>query len=118
MRRPISAFVIVTGSVVAVAALLWWLNHRLTPIEAAMLTAARHGQFQPPIRGQSYTGGIECRVDRPHAFHGADVYLCAIDETGGWREWEWGAMLDGRLHTHATDPGAIPTITGPWDPPW
>lgn len=99
-------------------ALAWWQTHRVTGIEAAMLAAARSGQFQGPVDGNSYTGDIECRVDRPHAYHGADIYLCKIGETGGWSEWQWGVLVAGKLHTHATDPKVIPTITGPWDAPW
>jgi len=62
---------------IAVAVLLaaliglgWWWAHWHTGIEAAMLAAARSGQFQRPVDGNSYSGGIEW-VDRPHAFHGA-----------------------------------------------
>lgn len=83
-----------------------------------MMAAARQGQFQQPAAGRSYTGDIECRVDQPGAFDGADLYLCKIWIDDGGREYVWGALLDGTLHTHATDPKQIPTITGPWDPPW
>jgi hypothetical protein len=118
LNRRTIALLVAASIALAIVALIAWAIRRPTPIEAAMMAAARNGQFQPPVTGQAYTGAIDCRVDRADAFHGADIYLCAIDETGGWREWEWGAMLNGRLHTHRTDPKDIPTITGPWDPPW
>jgi hypothetical protein len=87
-------------------------------IEAAMLVAGRDGEFPFPAGiDADYTGAVECRVDRPNGFRGADVYLCALNLTNGARQWEWGALVKGELHTHRTNP-EIPTITGPWDPPW
>jgi hypothetical protein len=87
-------------------------------IEVAMLAAAREGEFPFPAGVESdYTGAVECRVDRPNAFRGTDVYLCALNLTNGARQFEWGALIEGDLHTHRTDP-RIPTITGPFDPPW
>jgi len=83
-----------------------------------MLAAGRDGEFPFPSGiDTDYTGAVECRVDSPNAFRGEDVYLCALDLTNGARQWEWGALVEGELHTHRTDP-RIPTITGPWDPPW
>jgi hypothetical protein len=43
-----------------------------------MLTEARGGRFQPPPAGHHFERWVECRVDRPHAFHGSDVCLCKI----------------------------------------
>jgi len=82
-----------------------------------MLAAGRDGEFPFPAINAEYTGAVESRVDRPNAFRGAEVYLCALNLTNGARQWEWGALVEGELHTHRTDP-RIPTITGPWDPPW
>jgi hypothetical protein len=83
-----------------------------------MLAAGRDGEFPFPAGIEAeYTGAVECRVDRPNAFRGEDVYLCALNLTNGARQWEWGALVEGELHTHRTD-ARIPTITGPWDPPW
>jgi hypothetical protein len=93
---------------------------RPTDIETAMLSAARQGAF-PLARAVhgTYTGDVECRVDTPHAFEGADIYLCALSLTDGGRQWEWGAMQDGNLHTHLTNPDRIPTVPADgWDPPW
>lgn len=89
-------------------------------LQRAMLVEAQAGHFQAPPHGYSYGRPVECRVDRPHAFHGADIYLCkiAVRKLSYAFLWEWGAWSGGRLHTHASDPGLIPTITGPFDPPW
>lgn len=91
-------------------------------VGAGMLALAQAGRFQPPPEGMSYDAPTECRVDEPHGFHGSPVYLCAMSLVGegsaGGHLWEWGALVDGTLHTHRTDPAEIPTITGPWDPPW
>jgi hypothetical protein len=87
-------------------------------IEVAMLAAARNGEFPfPEGVNEEYTGAVKCRIDHPNAFRGEDVYLCALNLTNGARQWEWGALVEGELHTHSTD-ARIPTITGPWDPPW
>jgi hypothetical protein len=87
-------------------------------IEVAMLATAREGEFPFPAGVDAdYTGAVECRVDRPNAFRGTDVYLCALNLTNGARQFEWGALVEGDLRTHRTDP-RIPTITGPFDPPW
>ena len=84
-----------------------------------MLSAAQDGQFQDvPGTEVSYTGSIECRVYGAGTFRGADVYLCKLDVGNGGSQYEWGALVDGTLHTHSNDPKTIPTITGPWDPPW
>jgi hypothetical protein len=91
-------------------------------VGAGMLALAQAGRFQRPPDGMRYDAPTDCRIDVPHGFDGAPVYLCAISLVGkglaGGRLWEWGALVDGTLHTHRTDPAKIPTITGPWDPPW
>jgi hypothetical protein len=91
-------------------------------VGAGMLALAQAGRFQRPPDGMSYDTPTECRVDEPHGFDGAPVYLCAISIVGqgpsGGHLWEWGALVGGTMHTHRTDPAKIPTITGPWDPPW
>jgi hypothetical protein len=85
-----------------------------------MLNEAQGGQFQAPPNGHHYTAPVDCRVDKPHAFHGQPIYLCkiSISKLPYGHLWEWGAWLDGRLHTHASDPTLIPTINGPFDPPF
>jgi hypothetical protein len=91
-------------------------------VGAAMLALAQAGRFQHPPDGMRYAAPVDCRVDDPHGLDGAPVYLCAISMVGqgpaGGHLWEWGALVDGALHTHRSDPAQIPTITGPWDPPW
>ena len=89
-------------------------------VASAMLATAQAGGFQTPPAGHHYESPVECRVDRPHAFHGEDIYLCRIAISGmpDGHLYEWGAWLDGTLHTHSTDPARIPTITGPFDPPF
>jgi hypothetical protein len=91
-------------------------------VDAAMLAPAQAGRFQHPPPGMEYDVPTECRIDEPNGFDGHPVYLSAISIVGsapaGGYLWEWGALVDGTLHTHRTDPCEIPTITGPWDPPW
>jgi hypothetical protein len=89
-------------------------------VASAMLATAQAGGFQAPPAGHHYESPVECRVDRPHAFRGVDSYLCKIAISGmpDGQLYEWGAWFDGKLHTHATDPAGIPTITGPFDPPF
>lgn len=62
-------------------------------VAKAMLKEAQAGRFQPPPSGDHYQGPVDCRVDKPRGFHGRAVYLCKI----------------GIL---------IPTVTGPFDPPF
>ncbi len=85
-----------------------------------MLKEARAGGFQKPPAGEHYEAPVECRVDQPGAFGGDDIFLCKIALSGSPQGflYEWGAWADGQLHTHATDPKRIPTITGSFDPPW
>ena len=89
---------------------------------SGMLALAQAGRFQHPPDGMSYDAPTDCRVDEPHGFDVAPVYLCAISIVGqgsaGGHLWEWAAQVEGTLHTNRTDPAKIPTITGPWDPPW
>jgi hypothetical protein len=90
-------------------------------VAAAMLQRAQAGAFQAAPAGHHYQGPVKCRVDRRrHAFRGEDIYLCkiAISDLKLAYLWEWGAWVDGKLHTHATDPTRIPTITGAFDPPF
>ncbi|MGZ4132899.1 MAG: hypothetical protein ACXVWF_07615 [Actinomycetota bacterium] len=84
-------------------------------IEAAMLGAIRLGNVFP-LPHSGYTGGVTCRLERPGGFHGADLYLCAFDLMNGSHQFEWGAVLNGYLHTHRSDPGHIPSA--PRNPPW
>jgi hypothetical protein len=86
----------------------------------AMLQAAKAGDFQAPPKGYSYAAPVDCRVDSPHGFHGQPIYLCKVSITklGYGHLYEWGAWYHGALHTHATDPKLIKTITGPFDPPF
>jgi hypothetical protein len=91
----------------------FWLPHHPTPIERAMLAAARSGEFGPPVDHNSYTGTIMCRVYKANSFHGADIYYCEIGETNDWWQWETGALLNGELHTHYSDPMLIPEATPP-----
>jgi hypothetical protein len=89
-------------------------------VAKAMLAEAQAGRFQPPPSGHHYQGPVDCRVDTPNGFHGNAIYLCKIGISGTQRGhlYEWGAWAGGRLHTHATDPKLIPTVTGPFDPPF
>lgn len=92
-------------------------------VGAGLLNLAQDDQFQKPPPGSYYDQPVECRVDTPHGFKNEPVYICAIAviaASGGpeGHLWEWGALTGGTLHTQATDPNQIPTITGPWDPPW
>jgi hypothetical protein len=95
--------------------IVWWLwlPHHPTPIERAMLVAARSGQFGPPVAHNSYTGKIMCHVYKADGFHGADIYYCEIGETNDWWQWETGALLKGELHTHYSDPELIPEAEPP-----
>lgn len=95
----------------------WWVKQA---VQANMLREARAGDFQAPPKGYEYGQPVECRVDRPNAFHGGNVYLCkiAVLKMPYAFLWEWGAWYHDGLHTHRTDPKLIPTITGAWDPPW
>jgi hypothetical protein len=85
-----------------------------------MLGEARAGRFQAPPKGYRYSRPVECRVDRPHGFHGDPIYLCkiAIGRLKDAHLYEWGAWYRGALHTHETDPRLIRTIAGPFDPPF
>ena len=89
-------------------------------LESDVLRQARAGRFQAAPKGYHYGRPIECRIDRPKGFHGADIYLCkiAIVKLPYAFLWEWSAYYKGQVHTHRTDPKLIPTITGPFDPPW
>jgi hypothetical protein len=96
---------------------------QLTPkqlLMRAMLTKAKAGRFQAPPKGYHYAAPVDCRVDSPHGFHGQPIYLCKISITklDYGHLYEWGAWYHGALHTHATDPTLIKTITGPFDPPF
>lgn len=109
------ALALAVGGLVTV----WLRSHQVVGVGAAMVSAARAGTFGPPAPDSSFNGAVDCRVDKPNAFHGADIYLCRIGETHGWNLWEWGAVVNGDLHTHATDPGLIPREPRyGWDPPW
>jgi hypothetical protein len=95
-------------------AIWWfWLPHHPTPIERAMLTAARSGEFGDPVANNRYTGIIMCHLYKANGFHGADIYYCEIGETNNWWQWETGALLGDRLHTHYTDPKEIPEVAPP-----
>jgi hypothetical protein len=90
-------------------------------VDASMLAVAQAGKLPRLPPDVSYDNTIECRVDQPDAFDGGPIYLCALglrSSVPGGHQWVWGALIDGTLHTHRTDPDVIPTITGPWDPPW
>jgi hypothetical protein len=110
----------------AFAAIDDYLSETPSPeaVGAAMLALARSGRFQHPETGMDYDQPVDCRVYDPNGLRGQPIYLCAIsivttsgqDTTGNL--WEWGALVDGTLHTHHTDPKEVPTITGPWEPPW
>jgi hypothetical protein len=102
----------------AVTGASWW-THRGNGIESAVLTSARTGGFGRPVPDSTFSGPVRCDVLRPGGFEGADVYLCTIYETHGWRQPVLAAMVDGHLHTHKTDPKLIPPIPkSPPPPPW
>lgn len=86
----------------------------------AMLHGAKAGDFQAPPKGYHYAAPVDCRVDSPHGFHGQPIYLCKISiaKLDYGHLYERGAWYHGALHTHATDPKLIKTITGPFDPPF
>jgi hypothetical protein len=114
----VSRRAIVVGAVLLVPLTLgvwWWLPHGPTPIQSAMLAAARSGEFGGPVDHNSYSGEIDCSLYKANGFHGADIYLCQIGETNGWWQWETGALLKGQLHTHQSDPKQIPLVTPPVD---
>jgi hypothetical protein len=77
-----------------------WSYTTLT--DATPLGQASRSQHPPD--GMSYDAPTDCRVDEPHGFDGAPVYLCAISIVGqgpsGGHLWEWGALIDGTLRTH------------------
>ena len=116
----------VTASVLAAAGLSAcgpMLEHSASSKEfvaKAMLKEAQAGRFQPPPSGHLYQGPVDCRIDQRRGFHGNAIYLCKIGISGmpDGHLYEWGAWANGRLHTHATDPKLIPTVTGPFDPPF
>jgi hypothetical protein len=79
-----------------------------------MLNDARAGDFRAPPAGHHYQSPVDCHIDRKRQFRGADLYLCQIAISGlpSAHLREWGAWVNGSLHTHATDPRAIPAATG------
>ena len=89
-------------------------------VATAMLKEAQAGLFQSPPKGHHYTEPVDCRIDKPHGFHDQPIYLCkiSISKFPDAHLYDWGAWHDGRLHTHKSDPASIPTITGPFDPPF
>jgi hypothetical protein len=89
-------------------------------VATAILRDANAGRFQAPPKGHHYTRPVDCRVDKPHGFHGQAIYLCkiSISNIPDAHLYEWGAWQGGRLHTHGTNPSLIQTITGPFDPPF
>ncbi len=94
-----------------VVAVGWfWLAHRPSEVEKAVLSAAEAGAF-PIAGGHTYNGEVECRIEEVVGFHGQDLYLCklgfkGLDVPGG--QYIYAAMVGGKLHTHQTDPAEIP----------
>ena len=87
-----------------------WLVHRPSEVEKAVQAAAEAGAF-PPAVGYMYSGDVDCRVEEVEAFLGHDLYLCklgfkGLDVPGG--QYIYAAIVDGKLHTHQTDPAEIP----------
>ncbi len=81
-------------------------------ISQAILTQAQSGAFRPPPTGHSYQGPATCRLDSKRTFRGVHLYLCTISISGSSAQLrEYGAWLNGSLHTHATDPTRIPAAT-------
>ena len=107
VRKLVALLLLATLSVTSA----WiWLANRPSEIEKAVMSAAEAGAF-PLATGNSYDGHIDCRVSEPNAFHQQDLFLCklGLNGLGGLGgQYVYAAMLDGELHTHDTDPGAIP----------
>ena len=97
-------------SALAIASIWIWLANRPSNVEEEVLSAARAGAL--PHTKRSYDGQVECRVSEPNAFQGQDIFLCKLGlkgvsfELGG--QHVYVALINGELHTHATDPEAIP----------
>jgi hypothetical protein len=110
--------VLLVLSALVLASAWIWLSHRPSDIEQEVLSAARAGSF--PQTKRSYDGQVDCRVSEPKALQGQDIFLCKLGlkgvpfELGG--QYVYVALINGELHTHATDSEAIPGRV--FDPPF
>jgi hypothetical protein len=94
----------------AIATAWFWLANQPSDVENEVSAAARAGSF-PSHAGYPYDGQVDCRVAEPNAFHGHDIFLCklglkGLEDLGG--QYVYVALINGELHTHDTDPDAIP----------
>ena len=108
MRRAALRLLLLTG--LALAGAFVWLADRPSDVEKEVLFAARAGSF-PLVTGYSYDGRVDCRVSEPDAFQGHDIFLCKLglkDLEGLGGQYVSVALINGQLHTHDTDPEAIP----------
>jgi hypothetical protein len=108
--RRIVLLSLVLAIVLALAVVRVWLANKPSEVEREFLSAAREGAFSLPT-SSSYDGQVDCRVSEPDAFRGQDIFLCKLgvegpDGVAG--QYLYVALVDGRLHTHETDPITIP----------